>query len=163
MNDKKKTKAQLIEELNELRKKFNSYDEKICSDFIRNCHLGTEEHLLENLSVLNSVNDGILIVDLEQKGIFINDLAKQKLEFRSSDILKKKFLPDIFIPSEDITAEEILTMVLKNGKSYTSSTEKLIKKDGHQFYVTISVSPFIKAGNINGAVISFTDITETKL
>jgi len=162
MNDRKKTKTQLIEELKELRKKFNSYDNKICSNFIRNCHIASEENLLQNLSVLNSVNNGIFIVDLEQNGIFINDLAKQKLQLRSSDFLNKQVLSNILYPA-NITAPEIFTMVLEKGKTYSSSNEQLIKKDGKKFYVKLSVSPFIKNRNINGAVISFTDITGNKL
>lgn len=163
MDDNKKNKAQLIEELNSLRLKLSSYNDKIFQDFITKSHVQTNNELLENLSILNSVNDGIIVTDRTRKGIFINDQAKQLLGCRSSDIINKTFFEQIFHPSNKRKPNEILDKILKSGNKYISSEAKFNRFHGVPFYINLSITPLITSGKISGTVISFTDISSIKL
>lgn len=162
MNDKNKTKAQLVKELKSLRDKIDSSENKIYSDFIQKSHLSNNFNLLENLSILDSVNEGILVVDQNYKGLFINDRAKELLQLRSSDFLQKQFINELFKPSGEFLSTKILTDVLESGKKYSSKEDYFLSKNNQPFNVNLTISPLVTNGKINGLVISFINITDEK-
>ena len=109
----------------------------------------------------NSLNEGIVAVDLEDKITFVN-----KAMARITGHIRKEmigaFIKDLF---EHVKFKDFVQEIL-NGKIDINKSDiyevKLTKNDGTSYWVRITVSAFKNTGGqIVGAIASFLEITET--
>lgn len=116
--------------------------------------------------ILSSVGEGILGVDAQGKGTFINAAATQLLGFSSDEIVGQDVQSLIHHSRADgspLTAHECPMHVrhASAGRPRTATGEVLWRKDGSHFLSEYSVTPFVQEkGRSSGAVVVFRDITE---
>lgn len=125
-----------------------------------------EQKMQRELSlILNSTHDGIVGLDMEGRHTFVNKAALAMLGFTEDELLGKNAhriwhhtKPDgSHYPLEECTLHANLL------KGISIRTEDLFfKKDGSAFEVEVLQNPIIADGKVNGAVLSFHDITEKK-
>ncbi|MCW9052400.1 MAG: EAL domain-containing protein [Motiliproteus sp.] len=109
--------------------------------------------------ILNSVGEGIIGLDRDGHHRFVNPSAALMLK-RDSNNLTGIDCQDIWTNPEDyLGIEKILNGELEQIKNQESS---LIDSNGHEFPIEYSISPIVKEQNVEGAVISFMDITASK-
>lgn len=130
---------------------------KLDKDQIRNLlfDLASENELLE--VVLDSMVDGILVVDLDNKLITLNRAAEKLLCFKVND-------PSDCIIWEAVEDTEIADFIKKvlqsadrvNEEEFTLNYSGMIRTIG------MDILPLVKEGRVQGNVILVSDITERK-
>ena len=102
--------------------------------------------------VINSVKEGIIVIDKEGKILILNFYAKQRTA-ATDQCVKGKEITDLLpnFPTED---------VLKVGKSLTEWETILHRKGSTSTNILANISPIRLQGVIEGAVISFKDISD---
>ena len=156
MKDEAKTKKQLIEELDELRRKLSEQD-NMDSECRR-----AEEALRESEErfriIFDSARDGFYVIDLEGRYKEVNDagcaiFGYTRKEFLNSDIRM------LFSP------EDVEDVFKKYGTMWSEggfvSDLRLRNKDGTERYVDINITP-LHIGGENLALGIVRDITERK-
>jgi PAS domain S-box-containing protein len=120
-----------------------------------------------NTAILQSTKEGIFGVDRRGDTTFFNRSAEILTGWKASEILGRcphDFLhhtkADAFrYPRQDCP----LTWTLRDGRSYLIETDVLWRKDGTSFPASYSCAPILNdAGQVDGAVVTFLDITERK-
>ncbi len=117
--------------------------------------LASENELME--VVLDSLVDGILVVDLDYKLINFNRAADKLICFKvnePSDCI-------IWDVVEDSDIAEFIKNVLKKGERVTEE-EFTLKYSGTIRTICFDIMPLVKKGSIQGTVIIVSDITERK-
>ncbi len=117
--------------------------------------LASENELME--VVLDSLVDGILVVDLDNKLITFNRTADKLICFKVND-------PSdciIWDAVEDRDIAEFIKNVLKNGERVTEE-EFTLNYSGTIRTICFDIMPLVKKGSIQGSVIIVSDITERK-
>ncbi|MBI4733873.1 MAG: PAS domain S-box protein, partial [Rubrobacteridae bacterium] len=122
------------------------------------------EKLLTNL--LNSTDEGIYGVDADSKCIFANK-ATSRLTGYSIDELLGKDVDEIirFDNSSDQAQNKhgsLSLEKLKSGKGFRIDDEIIYRKDGSNLRVEYSANPIVDGAEIEGAVVTFVDISERK-
>ncbi len=125
-----------------------------------------EQKLQRQLSlILNSTHDGIMGLDLEGRHTFVNAAALTMLGYTEDELLGKNAhriwhhtKPD---GSHYPLDECALHAHLADGVSVRKE-DLFFKKDGTPFDVEVVQNPIIEDGKVNGAVLSFHDITQKK-
>jgi len=116
--------------------------------------------------VLESVSNGIIGVDKEARAIFANPAAERMLGFVESELIGRPIHDLIHSRRADggfYAAQACpLHAALTRGTVQPAAEEMLWRRDGSGFTAQVSVSPFRLDGNVIGAVVVFTDITETR-
>ncbi|WP_434637189.1 PAS domain S-box protein [Sulfurimonas sp. NW7] len=125
-----------------------------------------EQKMQRQLSlILNSTHDGIIGLDLQGCHTFVNEAALTMLGYTEDELLGKNAhriwhhtKPDgSHYPLDECT----LHLHLIKGISIRKE-ELFFKKDGTPFDVEVLQNPIIEEGKVNGAVLSFHDITQKK-
>jgi two-component system, sensor histidine kinase and response regulator len=120
-----------------------------------------------NRLVLENVGEGIFGVDLNGKITFINTEGCTLLGYDKKELFGEK-IHDIIhhtrkngsnYPVEECPMKKAYT----EGKTFTINDEILWKKDGTAIDVVYTSAPIIKENNIEGAVITFRDVTEKRI
>ena len=125
------------------------------------------EHLNRlNQLILDAVNEGIIGLDAEGRGIFANPSATAMLGYELEEMLGED-MHDLIHHSKGEGSvnprHECLTLItLKTGTPHPMIEELFWKKNGESFPVVFSCTPIIEAGAVIGVVITFQDITERK-
>jgi len=127
-----------------------------------------EKLLLDNEEkvslILNSTEEGIFGIDLEDKCTFVNEGFSRTLGFKKEEVIGKTmhslihhtYANGLPFPNEECP----LSQVLKEGRKLKSTTQLLWKKNGQSIKVEYSSNPQYKNSKLIGAVVSFKDITE---
>lgn len=100
-------------------------------------------------SILESIHDGIVIADSEEKVIYVNEANHRITGVNSSDILGKKV--------HEVVPESSLTTVLRTGEKLIGIKTRVGDKD-----VISNIVPFIHNDKIEGAISIFRDISEIR-
>ena len=123
-------------------------------------------------AMLASIGDGLVVVDLDLKVIFINRVAEAAIGWRSQEVSGKTWLEIINLTTEDgktvppnkgplfLAIHEEMTTIT-DSSSFTS-TYLYTRKDQTKFPVAITVSPIKVGGEIIGAILVFRDITHER-
>jgi PAS domain S-box-containing protein len=131
-----------------------------------------KEHALQWLSqqhqlILNSAGEGIYGIDSEGHTIFYNPAAEEITQFKGSELRGK--LLHTFLhhskPDGSLNRWEGCPVFqsLTTGKSQRVDYEIFWRKDGSSFPAEYSTTPMVtETGKIDGAVVSFRDISERK-
>lgn len=120
-----------------------------------------------NNAILQSTKEGIFGVDRKGHATFFNRSAEILTGWKASEILGR--CPHDFLhhtktdgsayPRQDCP----VTRTLRGGESYFFETDLLWRKDGTSFPASYSCTPILDdAGGIDGAVVTFRDITDRK-
>lgn len=116
--------------------------------------------------ILESASEGIFGVDTEGQITFVNPATCQMLGFRPDELIGKpshKIIHHHRSDGSEYPMEECpMFYAYKYGKASRIDNELLWRKDGIGIPVEYGAMPITKDGAIEGAVISFTDITERK-
>ncbi len=120
----------------------------------------------KNRLILESVADGIFGLDREGRTTFVNAAAEKMLGFSGDDLIGFPQHDLIHYNRPDGTPypkEECnIYMALSEGTTQLVSDEFFWRKDGEGFPVEYISTPILDQGNIEGAVVTFRDITERK-
>ena len=129
---------------------------------------------VENLSesnkriqlLLQSTDEGIYGVDTKEHCTFINKAASEMLGYKPEEILGENVHELIHNKHSDGSpypeAECPIYRAYQTGQGVRIDTEVFWRNDGTLFPVEYSSYPIIEEGVIEGAVVTFTDITERK-
>ena len=117
-----------------------------------------------NELVLESIKDGIFIVDLRGKITFANRAATKALGWTSAEMLGRD-AHDLLHYSEAGEAscrqhECLLNATLQNGSVHLLDNEVFWRKDGTSFKVQFLSSPVFQDGKVMGGVVTFHEIAE---
>ena len=111
--------------------------------------------------LLTDISEGIGIVDLDEKILFVNESFSELLGYSSDELLGKTILD--FVDPEDIFKILEQTEDRRNGKA-SAYTHRFVRKDGESRTVRVSAVPSRDDyGNIDGTIAVVTDITERLL
>ncbi len=117
--------------------------------------LASENELLE--VVLDSLGDGILVVDLDNKLVHYNRAADKLICFKVADPADCT----VWDVVEDSDIADFIEKVLKNADR-VSEEEFTLNYSGTIRTICLDLLPLVKKGSIQGNVIIVSDITERK-
>jgi len=116
--------------------------------------------------LLHAVGDGIFVVDTLGRTTFVNPAALRMLGFAEDEMLGQQMHSLIHHSHEDGSNYPVEDCPMY--ASYTKAVdnhvedEVLWRKDGSYFHVDYFSTPIIKDGKVEGAVVTFRDITKRK-
>jgi PAS domain S-box-containing protein len=123
--------------------------------------------LAENFRLLlESTGEGIYGVDTEGNCTFVNAAASAALGYSFEQLAGRNLHALLHhthsdgrpYPEEDCP----IHLVLQTGRPHRTSDDVLFRADGSSFPVEYSAHPIWKNGDVRGAVVTFTDISERK-
>ena len=111
--------------------------------------------------LVNALNDGIMIVDAEDKIMFANKKFCQILEY-SLEEMKGRFANELFLPP--VERKEFVAVLEERKNNIASEYEiRLITRSGKLIWFIVSGAPYFdRSGNIVGSIGVHTDITKIK-
>ena len=116
--------------------------------------------------LLESAGEGIFGVDTSGRMTFANPAALRLLGYREEELLGRKVHSLIHHSREDGSPYPVdeCPMGASYGRmeNHKVPGEVLWRKDGSRFYVDYSSTPMKKGGDIVGAVVTFSDVSERK-
>ncbi|WP_440999909.1 PAS domain S-box protein [Fodinibius sp. SL11] len=116
--------------------------------------------------ILESTAEGIYGLDTEGKCTFINNAASNMLGYRAEECIGKNMHELIhykYANGEHYPESECPIFISKNNHESCRVTDDVFwRADGSCFDVEYTSSPMVEDGEIMGAVIAFSDITERK-
>ncbi len=116
--------------------------------------------------VLENTGDGIFSVDKQDRATMINSPALKMLGYSSNDLLGKIMHKAHHHTQKDGSPYPMkecpIILTIEHGKPVTVTDEVFWRKDGTSFPVEYMSAPIIDGDKINGAVVSFRDITFKK-
>src|SRR3990167_246205 len=124
-----------------------------------------EDILTKNLcSMLDSTDEGIMAINLEGLGVFVNKAGALMAGYDNPKELLNHNLHDIFHHSHPDGSpypqqECLIYRAFMNGQGCRRDDEVFWHKNGTSFPVEYSSYPIIENGKIRGAVITFKDIS----
>ena len=114
-----------------------------------------------NRNIIQSLDSGLLTVDLSGKIIFLNRTAEKILD-RSGEELKDSSIDDLF-PEIHRVIEEVKKKALEVSSDYQRYETLLRDHDGRKIYLGFSISPLTDPeGSLIGHTLIFQDITKFK-
>ncbi|NTV43704.1 MAG: PAS domain S-box protein, partial [Syntrophobacteraceae bacterium] len=115
---------------------------------------------------LDSAGDGIIGVDSEGRGTFVNNAAERMLGFGEGELIGKPIHDLIHHSRSDgrpyPAADCPMRAAFTDGEVHRVDEEILWRKDGTGFHAEYTANPIRREGQVIGAVIAFDDITERK-
>ncbi len=113
-------------------------------------------------SVLESLSTGLLIIDNNFKLLRFNTIVESWLPFseRLEDIQGNENPVWEYIEDEDIAA--FLKKCMENNITNSSEDFSIVTSGGSVRFLTITISPLVNDGELNGKVILVRDITEKR-
>lgn len=122
----------------------------------------------KTMAIVSSVGEGLLVIDNDYKITLINETAARFLEVSAVGVLGKdaKEIIHMLKGNEKLPdRERPVAQTLKTGKTISVGLNDniyYIVSSGRKFPVTLVSTPLLSDGNIIGAVVVFSDITEEK-
>ncbi|MCP4701438.1 MAG: response regulator [Gammaproteobacteria bacterium] len=125
-----------------------------------------EELSLQNRLILDSAGEGICGMDLEGNTTFVNPTAAEMLGFKPKELIGRNQHNAIHSAKADGTlypSEECpICQAIVDGSARRMEDEVFRRKNGTVFPVEYIVTPMKRDGEVNGAVITFGDVTERR-
>jgi PAS domain S-box-containing protein len=114
--------------------------------------------------ILNSMSEGVYGIDRHINVVFCNPAAEKMTGYKAEEIIGKCLHRMIHHTKLDETPhhpEECpIYRSVQEGRTYHITKDLFFKKDGTPFLVSYTSTPILENGDVVGAVITFTDITE---
>ena len=118
-------------------------------------------------ALLDSAGEGIWGVDLEGDCTFVNRAALLMIGFSSEELVGHNMhdmmhhhYPD---GSEYPKDECVINDVFWNKKPFANRIDHMFRKDGSMFWAEMSAQPIADGDEVRGAVVTFRDITQSRL
>lgn len=111
-------------------------------------------------AITNSMAEGLIVYDGQQRITSVNDSAQQMLGW-SADELEQRTLRDI-VDAGSRSAVRALDRALTHEDIISNLEESFVRKDGESFPVLCSAAPIYTDHELSGAVLVFRDISELK-
>ncbi|HEX8947843.1 MAG TPA: ATP-binding protein [Dissulfurispiraceae bacterium] len=164
MDDKKKTRKQLIDELGALRLKA-AFLEKA-----EKRHRKAKEALQRSEKVrreiTSSLGEGIYMVDGKGELIFMNPEAERLLGWTEAELFGKDIHDTIHYLKKDGTplhaADCPVHKVITTGGKHYIDDDVFVRKDGRLLPVAYVATPVLEKGKIVASITAFHDITDRK-
>jgi PAS domain S-box-containing protein len=119
-----------------------------------------------NELILQSLSEGICVVDAERKITFANPAAALLFGCEPSELLEKNYDLAFFHQDKTLSAEDLavcpIQFALTVGATSHINTETFFRADGEDFLVEYVCAPIFEDVEITGAVVTFQDITERR-
>lgn len=119
-----------------------------------------------NKRILNSLGEGVYGLDLSGKATFVNPAGAQILGYKVEELIGRPMHATMHHSKSDgspYPREECpIYAAFKDGLTHRVIDEVFWKKDGTSFPVEYISTPIYEHGELEGAVVVFTDITERK-
>ena len=157
MHDEKKTKTQLISELQKCRRLIKKLEKEAAtrSETERTLRNGEEKYR----SLVESTNDSIYVVDRNYKYLFMNKKHSSRLGFSGNEYLGQGY-GKFHTPKETELFKTKVNTVFDSGESITHEYKS--KTDGRYFLLTLS--PMKKEdGSVSAVTVVSKDITNYKI
>lgn len=117
-------------------------------------------------AILQSIGDGVFVIDMQQNVILMNKTAEQITGYTSAQALGKHYSQTIKFVSEDTHAEykSFIEQALQGTVNSMADGTLLRHRDGHYIPVADSAAPILVGDKKvpAGAVVVFRDITQEK-
>jgi PAS domain S-box-containing protein len=137
------------------------YEELRCSS---ETELSKERTKLE--AVLHSLGDGLCVVDGQWKILIMNPQAEVLFDAPLAQLKGQPIYRFVAPGPEEFSHECLMTDAsippLKQGLPYRTEDGILVRRDGQLLPIYLAVTPVSHEGIIDGAVLMFRDITDTK-
>jgi PAS domain S-box-containing protein len=134
--------------LEKIEKMDRSQIRKLVSD------IAGENELLE--MVMESMSDGVVVTDREDKILMVNKSAERMLPFISDELIEKPL-------EEAIADEEIRDFITENLKGLERVLDReFTLGNGYSRTLSLSIMPLVRQGLITGNVIHIEDVTEKR-
>ncbi|MGI4830097.1 MAG: two-component system sensor histidine kinase NtrB [Janthinobacterium lividum] len=118
-------------------------------------------------ALLDSAGEGIWGVDLQGVCTFVNRAACAALGFAPDELVGRNMHEVIHHHHPDGTPypgrDCSVYNVFRRSQPFTNQIDHLFRKDGTMFYAELSAQPILHDGGTRGAVVTFRDITQTRL
>jgi PAS domain S-box-containing protein len=135
--------------------------------------LAQEEHARATLAevkysaLLESTGEGVCSMDGDGRLVFINSAGAVKLGYRPDELLGKRVHDILHHSHPDGSPYPFdqcpVTRTIRSGQSCVLENEVLWRKDGASFPAKYSAYPIQEEGEIKGAVVIFSDVTEKEV
>jgi len=137
------------------------YEELRCST---ETELSKERNKLE--AVLHSLGDGLCVVDGQWKILIMNPQAEVLFDAPLAQLKGQPIYRFLAPGPEEFSHECLITDAsippLKQGLPYRTEDGILVRRDGQLLPISLAVTPVSHEGMIDGAVLTFRDITDRK-
>jgi diguanylate cyclase (GGDEF)-like protein/PAS domain S-box-containing protein len=124
--------------------------------------LRSNEHYLR--LILGSTTEGIIGIDQKGRTIFANTAAQNMVDYNQDELIGRYIQDWIYLENDEskshLSAECKIIHCLKSGEHHKVKVEAFRHKNGSHFPIECQFMPLIEAGEFQGAVITFRDITE---
>lgn len=112
-----------------------------------------------NMSIINNMSEGLAVINLEGKMIFINPTAEKMLGYKLGELRGESW--------KKVVAEDYHQLVVEIDKQREQGISsryelKLKRKDGEEIDVLVSGSPRFEKKQFQGTTAVFTDISDRK-
>ena len=118
-------------------------------------------------ALLDSAGEGIWGVDLDGTCTFVNRAAQRSLGFTAEELVGRNMHAMVHHHYPDgraYPAEECSVYnVFRQSSPFTNRLDHVIRKDGSLFYAEMSAHPIVQNGEVRGAVVTFRDVTMSRL
>ncbi len=116
--------------------------------------IAAENELLE--MVMESMSDGVVVTDREDKILLVNKSAERMLPFSTDDLIEKSL--------EDIIEDKEISQFFGDN---LRGLEKIMDREftlgnGYNRILSLSIMPLVRGGRITGNVIHIEDVTEKR-
>jgi len=122
--------------------------------------------IIDNDLILQSLSEGVCVIDAARKIAFANHSAAKLLGFQNDDLIGKNYDIVFFRHDKSLSEDELavcpIQFALTEGAASHINTETFFRSDGSTFLVEYVCSPIFEAVEIVGAVFTFQDITERR-
>jgi PAS domain S-box-containing protein len=118
-------------------------------------------------ALLDSAGEGIWGVDMEGTCTFVNRSALRMLGYEADELVGRNMhdmvhhhRPDGSVyPGEDCCVYN----VFRKNSPFSNQVDHIFRKDGTLFWIELSAQPIVHQGELRGAVVTFRDITQSRL
>lgn len=110
-------------------------------------------------SVMETVKNGILLLDLEGRAVFFNDALCRMLGY-SREEMEHTPLADVLAPAGGKTIDEPVAALVRGEPVAERCRLRVLRKDGQPIDVEVFRSPFVEHGVTIGSLAEIRDITE---
>ncbi|HEY8025885.1 MAG TPA: response regulator [Burkholderiaceae bacterium] len=116
--------------------------------------------------LVNSSGEGLFGMSVDTTCTFLNPAGAGMLGYLPQELVGR-LIPDIIFSrnaaaSTELSGKAAFVNAVRDGVSRRVHEEVFLRKDGTTFPVAYSISPMTVDGQVEGAVVTFTDITERK-
>jgi len=131
----------------------------------RNAKIGQIE-IIDNDLILQSLSEGVCVIDASRKITFANHSAARLLNFQNEDLIGKNYDIVFFRHDKSLSEEDLaicpIQFALTEGAASHINTETFFRSDASTFLVEYICAPIFESAEIVGAVVTFQDITERR-